>query len=290
MPLMPARPLRSAALAASAVLLLVTSRTAAVEPAPLPCGLVAEAPRAVVDIVDGETLTLDDGSTLRLLATRSPQPPITSPAPDHWPPAEESKAALAALLTGASIEIAGLGRARDRYGRRLAHAFLSRDGERTWVAAHLLAAGQARYVGEPDGAPCAAELLAIEATARARGVGLWANAAYAVRSAEEAGELLRLRNTFQLVEGRITRIGKSERRVYLDFGADWRTDFSVGIAPHLPGTDAEWLARLADLEGARARVRGWIERRSGPYIELAAPALLEIIEPRPDPIAGERKE
>lgn len=291
MPPLPARlPRCTAALAAAVVLLVGANRADAVEPTPLPCGLVPEPPRAVVAVVDGDTVTLDDGSTLRLLATRSPEPPITGPEPERWPPAEASKAALAALLTGASIEIAGFGPTRDRYGRRLAHAFLTRDGARTWVAAHLLAAGQARYVGEPGGAPCAAELLAIEASARARGTGLWANAAYAVRSADETGELLRLRSTFQLIEGRINRIGKSERRIYLDFGPDWRTDFTVGIAPRLPGADAEWISRLTDLEGARVRVRGWIERRSGPYIELESPALLEIIEPRSNPAAAERKE
>ncbi|MEW5962672.1 MAG: thermonuclease family protein [Pseudomonadota bacterium] len=280
------------AIAARAALLALSTIGAvearAAEPAPLPCGLVAEPPRAVVDVVDGDTVTLDDGSTLRLLGTLPPKPPITSPEPERWPPADASKAALAALLTGASIEIAPAGHARDRYGRRRAHAFLTRDGARMWVAAHLLAEGHARYYGLAGEAPCADELLAIEDTARTRGAGLWANATYAVRSAGHTSELMRLRSTFQLVEGRIARLGRSQGRIYLNFGPDWRTDFTVGISSRLAGADAGWLSRLAALEGARVRVRGWIERRNGPYIELEAPALLEVLEPAPDRAAEER--
>jgi hypothetical protein len=152
----------------------------------------------------------------------------------------------------------------------------------------MLAGGHARYHGLVGEAPCAAELLGIEDAARSRGAGLWANATYAVRSAERTSELMRLRSTFQLVEGRIARLGRSQGRTYLNFGPDWRTDFTIGIASRLAGADAGWLARLAGLEGARVRVRGWIDRRNGPYIELEAPALLEVLELPPARASGER--
>ena len=64
-------------------------------------------------------------------------------------------------------------------------------------------------------------------------------------------------------------------RIYLDFGSDWRSDFTVVVPPRLAGKTPEDIAKILSLRGARVRVRGWIERRYGPAIEVRDLAEIE---------------
>lgn len=242
------------------------------------CALETEAPRAVVRVIDSETLALDDGSVVRLIGALAPRAPVTTPEPTSWPPQDAAAAALTALVGGASLELAVAGKGRDRYGRLLAHAFLRRGAQRIWVQAHMVSLGHARVYGLPGHYHCAQELLAHERAAATLRKGLWASAAYQIRQAARTRELARLRSTFQLVEGRIARISKAGALTYLNFGTDWRSDFTVAISRETAAAHRDWASGLARLQGALVRVRGWIERRNGPYIELRDPSELEIIE------------
>ena len=78
---------------------------------------------------------------------------------------------------------------------------------------------------------------------------------------------------------RVVDAAKVKKRIYLNFGADWRSDFTIRI-------DARHLALFRDagvdllkLKGKRVRVRGWIKEQNGPLIELDHPERLEVIEP-----------
>ena len=98
------------------------------------------------------------------------------------------------------------------------------------------------------------------------------------RAAVEAGKLLRYRNSYQIVEGSVVRVKAAKSRTYLDFGRDWRTDFSAGIDTKVLHANPEWAKTLAELQGRRVEVRGWIEYRSGPYIAIDDPSQLTVIE------------
>ena len=111
--------------------------------------------------------------------------------------------------------------------------------------------------------------------------GLWRNAAYRIRDAGNPQRLMRLRNSFQLIEGRVRQVAPRSRRIYVNFGEDWRTDFTAGAALKAAGFSAEALAAIKALEGRRVRVRGWIERRNGPYIELLHPHQIEAVDDEP---------
>jgi hypothetical protein len=126
----------------------------------------------------------------------------------------------------------------------------------------------------PDSFACARELLAHERMAREAQTGLWANAAYATRAAVEAGKLLRYRNSYQIVKGSIVRVKAAKSHAYLDFGRDWRTDFSAGIDTKVLHANPEWAKTLAELQGRRVEVRGWIEYR----IAIDDPSQLTVIE------------
>jgi hypothetical protein len=67
-------------------------------------------------------------------------------------------------------------------------------------------------------------------------------------------------------------------RVYLNFGADWKSDFTVTLAPAVRRVfEAEGIDPLV-YDGKRVRVRGWIESYNGPMIEASHPEQIEVIE------------
>jgi sensor domain CHASE-containing protein len=82
-------------------------------------------------------------------------------------------------------------------------------------------------------------------------------------------------DSLQLVEGIVTSTADVRGRVYLNFGADYRTDFTVAIAKkhrkRFKSVDP------VTLEGARIRVRGWVELMNGPMIWVSHPARIEIL-------------
>ena len=138
---------------------------AAAHAAELPDGLVADGSARVVEIVDGDTVVLDDGSEVRLVGLQAPKLALGRPDFEDWPLAEAARAALEALLLDRAVTLAYGGRRIDRHGRRLAHLFLA-DG--TWVQAAVLSDGMARVYSFPDNRAAVQDLLDLE-SGRARG-------------------------------------------------------------------------------------------------------------------------
>jgi endonuclease YncB( thermonuclease family) len=265
-------------------LLLAAAATlpAAAEDAPdADCSLEAGPKQTVARIVDAETVLLDDGREVRLIGALGPRAPDMRPDAEPWPPEEEAKAALRDLVLGREVELAFGGRRHDRYGRLLAHLFLDHDGERIWVQGRLLARGHARAYGLPGNFACMRELLAHERAGRADRAGIWTHGTYAVRFAGRPAALMRLRNTYQIVAGRVAHVAVTKANTYLNFGRDWRRDFTAGIDARLLRKHAEWAATLAALEGRRVEVRGWIEYRNGPFIRVEDPSQIAVIDEAP---------
>jgi hypothetical protein len=222
-------------------------------------------------------MVLDDGSEVRLIGALAPRAPAGSAGPSAWPPEQAARRALEDLVLGRTVELAFGGRHTDRYGRRLAHAFVERDGKRIWVQGYLLSHGHARAYALPESTACLDEMLAHERVAREGGTGLWAGGAYRIRQAASTGELLARRNSFEIVEGRVANVAEVGRRTYVNFGANWREDFTAVVSAPLGRSSPETRSWLKGLAGQRVRVRGWIERRNGPMIEVADLAQIEVV-------------
>lgn len=238
---------------------------------PLPAALAVEETARVTAVVDGDTVVLEDGRQVRLVGIQAPKLPLGRPGFTAWPGAEAARRHLAGLVAGHTVGLARAadGNPRDRHGRTLAH-LVAPGG--VWVQGTLLAAGQARVYTFPDNRAAAAEMLSLEARARAGRRGIWADPFYAVRTPGTAADHL---DTFQLVEGRVIDAARVNGRVYLNFGADWRDDFTATIAPE--DRDAFDTAPFdpLDLAGQRVRVRGWLYWYNGPALDLTHPEQLE---------------
>lgn len=265
---------RLAAAAALAASMSVAAHSQQPQPSEETCTLAGGPTRSVVRVIDSETVLLDDHQEVRLIGALAPRPPDLSPHAQAWPAEEVAIAALKAMVLGRSVSLATAGRGADRYGRKLAHLFVDRNGERAWVQGELLSGGHARAYGLPGSYACMRELLAHEHVARNAGSGLWANAAYAVRSARATRDLLRRRNSYEIVAGTVAKVATTKARTYVNFGPDWRSDFTAGIEQRVLKANPEWAATLAGLEGRRVEVRGWIQYRNGPYIDIEDPSQL----------------
>ncbi|KWT66199.1 hypothetical protein APY04_2395 [Hyphomicrobium sulfonivorans] len=242
------------------------------------CTLKAGASGAVVRIIDAETIEMDDGQQVRLVGALSPRSPDLSPAAEPWAPEESAKQTLRELVAGKTIFLATSGRAQDRYDRRLAHVFVENDGDRVWVQGEMLLRGQARVYGLPGSFDCMHELLAHEKAARDAGLGLWRNGAYSPRPAWRTRELLRRRNSYEIVTGSVAKVAVTKARTYVNFGRDWRSDFTAGIEARVLRENPELAQVLQQLEGRRVEVRGWIQYRNGPYIDIEHPSQLAIVD------------
>jgi hypothetical protein len=185
---------------------------------------------------------------------------------------EAARAALAQRLQGDMIEAPAALPAEDRWGRITTH--LRSRGEN--LGAWLAGAGWVR-VSPAAGDPCGRLLLNAEGKARQAKLGLWADPYYAVLAAENSVSLSARSGEFVLVEGRILRLGQTSARFYLDFGAARGVDLSVTISKQIAKAFTGAGIRIEALPGQRVRVRGLVENRPGPSIDIVSPLALDVI-------------
>jgi len=256
---------------ALACLLLVITAAPALAAAPgLPPGLQPGGSALVEAVIDGDSLMLADGRTVRMVGIQAPKLPKGRPNFAEWPFARDAEAALSGLVQGRTVALHFGGTQQDRYGRVLAQ--LVRD-DGLWVQGELIRLGMARVYTFPDNRAAAAEMLALEHEARAEGRGLWADPFFAIRKPEEAGRYI---GDLQLVEGKIVDGARTQNAVFLNFGADWHTAFTLRLnSEALRLFHADKVDPLA-LIGATVRVRGYIRRdRERALMDITHPEEIE---------------
>jgi hypothetical protein len=165
------------------------------------------------------------------------------------------------------------GRRIDRHGRALAHLY---DSGGRWLQGEMLIRGLARVYSFADNRALVAEMLALEQAARDAGRGIWSEPYYRILDAGAIGPGI---GGFQLVEGRVLDVALVRGRGYLNFGADWRTDFTLGLDAASLRRFAEAGVDLQSLEGRRVRARGWLRYFNGPMIEITHPEQIEVLSP-----------
>jgi endonuclease YncB( thermonuclease family) len=109
------------------------------------CDLPATETGTVASVIDGETLKLTDGRTVRLIGAKAPMPPLGWRGEDPRPFVDEAKR-LAALAANRPVELKPGGSRLDRYGHLLAQVFVVTGGTRLW-----LQEGTVATVGEGGG-------------------------------------------------------------------------------------------------------------------------------------------
>lgn len=231
-----------------------------------------EGPVMVRAVPDGGTLVLEDGREVRLVGIQSPRLARKTAGLPAWPLAEEARDQLAGLALNRPVELAIGGGRLDRHGRILAQVFRM-DGQ--WLQGRLLERGLARVLSQADNPARVDEMLALERAAREAGRGLWALDYYRVLPAAESAAAV---GRFALVEGVVQSSADRRGRGYLNFGSDWREDFTVTLAPPVLRRLTREGFDLAAYEGRRLRVRGWLKSFNGPMIELTHREQIEVLD------------
>jgi endonuclease YncB( thermonuclease family) len=227
------------------------------------CAFEPQGEGRVAAVIDTRTLRLEDGREVRLSGI---EPVVTDAA--------NRTAALAAIVTGRDVTLRGEDDTPDRYGRQPAFVFL--EGSQDPVQAQLLAQGEALLSGTVTDKDCASILNAAEAAARQARRGTWADPA-AIKNAESSGDILAGIGRFTVVEGKVLSVRQAGATTYLNFGRNWTRGFAVTISRRMIAAFEAAGIVLKSLEGRRIRVRGWVEARQGPRIELLRVGQIEVL-------------
>lgn len=243
-------------------------------------------------------IRLADGRRLRLVGL---DPALQTPTdPDL---AEVSRSRMAALALGRPALVSLLSAMPDRWGRLAASVRISAPApEGGDLAEAVIGAGLGRYLAEPEAHPCRGALLAAEHRARDARAGLWADPYYSVVAVDDRAALSERAGTLVVAQGRLLAVRAGPFRTKLYFAEpaastpDSRSpDLADAVqrrrrvyAPHrdrlaivIPRrATARFNASGKDVSkdiGSTLEVRGLLDLRFGPQIEIADPDAIEIV-------------
>ncbi|WP_276913160.1 thermonuclease family protein [Hyphomonas atlantica] len=160
----------------------------------------------VVRVVDGDTIVLDTGQSVRLVGIEAPSGGFgdRDPQPFHT----EAKRMMEDMVLGRQVQLHYGGLTRDRYDRALAHAeTVDALGPRFWLNAEIVKRGGARVRVYPDTSAANAPLFDLERDARENSVGMWSTREYRIPLATDLPDTF---EGFQLIYGNVADMQGSD--------------------------------------------------------------------------------
>ena len=151
-----------------------------------------------------------------------------------------------------------------------------------WVQRELIERGWARFAPDGESATDRRLLQQAEQAARAGQRGLWATAFGRVKSAQNPSELWPFLNSEQIVSGPLYRASLRGEWLYLNFGPDWRHDFTLAlhyndlVRQEWPEVIRDLSRRKSDGAGLFLEARGRVLRWNGPAMIITDPGQISI--------------
>ncbi|PCK00304.1 MAG: hypothetical protein COA45_00535 [Zetaproteobacteria bacterium] len=161
---------------------------------------------------------------------------------------------------------------KNRMDHSIGH--LVRTDNDVWVQGLLLSLGVARVRTTPYNPEMAKQMLRLENTARQAKSGMWNIEEHAVLSPKEAAKHI---GSYQIVEGTVNSVSMRKNKLYLNFGQNWRDDFTIAISAFNLKKFTKQKLNPQQWNGKHLRVRGWIESYNGPYIDIDHPERFEAL-------------
>jgi len=177
----------------------------------------------VVEVIDGDTVKLENGKILRYIGIDAPE--MRKKIKERWiynpaPFAEEAKEYNKKLVEGKYIRVEFDVKKIDEYGRLLGYVFV----DNTFVNAKLLEEGLAVLYTRPPNVKYVDLFVKLQKKARRGKKGLWKNC-----KAIDASSAYKFIGQIRTVRGRVLSTYRSQNCIFLNFGKDWRKDFTVVI-------------------------------------------------------------
>ena len=224
-------------------------------------------------VIDGDTFITREGQHVRLLGINTPERKHDA-NPAEEGSYEATKYAKSLLTKGANVLLKFDENDRDRYGRLLAHVYLD-DG--TWVNKKLIEEGYAHVYSFPDNRSHLSELLEAETQARQRQKGIWQQRRWLILNAEPLPDKFNV-GKFQLVKGTPLKAAKVNGVVYLNYGENWRTDFTIEIPPQAQDSfKEEGIEPMTAYLDKPIVVRGHLKPVNGMLIRVTHPEQIQVI-------------
>ncbi len=224
--------------------------------------------RKALEIIDGHTIKID-GDILCLAGIEVPLASDGAYA-QRW--ADKALAALRDLAGGKMLSLMPVGAGRDRYARLLVQVT---DQAGIWLQGEMLRAGLARVWVPSDAPDRLNDMLRIERDARVARRGLWGDKFFEVLTTDTVDR--RHLDRLQLVEGKVKAVATVRDLTYLNFGDDWRSDFTIEIQSQHRRSFTKAGLNPATLKDKTLRVRGFLFWRNGPAIDAQFPAQVELL-------------
>lgn len=246
------------ALLASAFFIALFSEQPATAGACQPAG--ARQLVAVGQVIDGDTVRLVDGRSVRLIGVNTPELHLHDERAAE-PLALEAKQFVEQLLSGRRTELVFDHQDKDKYGRLL--GYLLADGE--LVAEQLLESGLGWAIAISPNTGLAECLFDIEQRARQAGRALWSTAPQRAAAVSQSG--------FAVLSGQVTRVDLTRKYSYLELdnrvvvrlAADRSVQGASAQGASAQGASAQTTTAPLPQPGERLLVRGWIIDRGEDY-------------------------
>jgi endonuclease YncB( thermonuclease family) len=197
-------------------------------------------------VVDGDTLRLNDGRSVRMIGLNTPE--LGKQGRSDEPFAVAARKRLQALVDASDGRVGLLPgkQAKDHYGRTLAHIYSTSGAN---LEAQMLADGLGFQVAVAPNVDLVACQQAAERSARKAGLGLWRQSP--VLKAEQIQ-----RSGFAVISGRVSKVQRNRGGIWIEL----QDSLVLRVAPNLVGQFDN--ARLQALKGKQIEARGWIVDRS----------------------------
>lgn len=233
---------------------------------------VEQAWKRVTHVIDGDTFVTDDGSHVRLLNINTAE--IDRQSKRSEPFANQALTQLTKTIMNQRVRLVFGERHKDRYGRLLAHVYTEKG---QWVNKMLIDLGLAHVYTFPDNRSHGKTLIKHENIAKKQKVGMWAHPRWKTYT-QVGGIPDSAIGQFNHYEGKVVSAKRVRDRTYLNFGDNWRTDFSVEIPSRFEelfkqsGIDIE-----KDYTGKKLQIRGVFMPVNGILVRATHPEQLTII-------------
>nr|WP_262415942.1 thermonuclease family protein [Pseudomonas fluorescens] len=210
---------------------------------PAPAGLTSV---TVQRVVDGDTLRLSDGRSVRMIGLNTPE--LGRQGRSDEPFAVAARKRLQALVdaSGGRVGLRPGKQAKDHYGRTLAHIYSASGAN---LEAQMLADGLGFQVAVAPNVDLVACQQTAERSARKAGLGLWRQSP--VLKAEQIQ-----RSGFAVISGRVSKVQRNRGGIWIEL----QDALVLRVAPNLVGQFDN--ALLQALKGKQIEARGWIVDRS----------------------------
>ncbi|MCF7907721.1 MAG: thermonuclease family protein [Candidatus Omnitrophica bacterium] len=227
----------------------------------------------VSKVIDGDTIKLSNGKLLRYIGLDTPEVRskkdgkfIYDPQPFSLEATEYNRK----LVEGKAVRIEFDLEKQDKYGRLLGYCFI---GD-TFVNAKLIQEGLAVLYTYPPNVKYVDKFVSLQKQARAKKQGLWES--YEVIDQEQAYKYI---GQIRTVRGRVLSTYKSSKCLFLNFGGDYKHDFTVVIFNNaFSAFTQQKIDPITFYRNKIVEVSGRIREYNGPEIIVNTPYEIQILD------------